>query len=103
MVQAEIAGRSDVHCRTFADGFHAAEHFDRVGVIVTVASAVSSSDRRHNPVFCFGFDDGSIDLFGGHSAPRENAPTFSQNWARLRPKKRPRNPAPTRLRTASTN
>ena len=28
MVQPEFAGRANVHCRTLADGFHAAQHFD---------------------------------------------------------------------------
>src|SRR5205823_13462107 len=55
----------------FADGFHPAEHFDRVGGIVAVA-AINGSEL---PVFCFGFDDGSCDLFRGHSAPRSEEHT----------------------------
>ena len=65
MMQTKLAGRTDVHCRALADSFHAAEHFDRVGGVVTVATINGSQ----LPVFCFGFDDGSCDLFRGHSAP----------------------------------
>src|SRR5581483_7267711 len=36
MVQTHFAGRSDVHCRTFADGFHTAEDLDGVGGVISV-------------------------------------------------------------------
>ncbi len=65
MMQPKLARRANVHCRMLADGFHASEHFDRVGGIVAVA-AINGSEL---PVFCFSFDDGSCDLFRGHSAP----------------------------------
>src|ERR1700730_12204546 len=37
MVQAHLAGRTDVHSGTFSHRPHAAKHFDRVGVVVAVA------------------------------------------------------------------
>ncbi len=63
MMQPEFARRSDVHRRTFANRFHAAQHFDGVGVVVAVAavaSAVRGSDWSYDPVFCFGVCDGSM-------------------------------------------
>ena len=39
MVQAQFSGRTDVHGGTLANRFHTAEHFDRVGVITTLALA----------------------------------------------------------------
>src|ERR1700740_1414320 len=71
MVQAQFAGGSDVHCRTLANRLHAAEHFNRISVVVAVAVRVRTVNRSHRPVFCFGLCDGSINLFGGHSAPRK--------------------------------
>ena len=64
MVQSHLAGRADVHGGTFAHRFHAAEHFDGVGVVVAVASV----DGSQLSVFWLSFVDGS-DLFRGHSAP----------------------------------
>src|SRR5580658_5629021 len=74
-MQSQIARRADIHRRTFAHRFHTAQHFDRVGVIVVLAATISS-DWGNNAVFCLGFYDGSVDLFGGHTAPRESAPEF---------------------------
>ena len=70
MMQPHLARRPDIHGRTFAHRLHAAEHFDGVGRVVAVAS-VRGADRSHFSVFCFGFYDGSVDLFSGHSAPRK--------------------------------
>src|SRR5271170_363066 len=39
MVEAQLAGRADIHRRAFADGFDAAENFDRSGVVL-VAEAL---------------------------------------------------------------
>ena len=66
VMQAEFARRSDVHGGTFAHGLHAAQHFDRVGVVAAVAVAargrdVRCVDRSHFSVFCFGVCDGSIE------------------------------------------
>ena len=36
VMQSHLAGRTDIHGGTFADGFHAAENFDRVGGVVAV-------------------------------------------------------------------
>src|SRR5258708_17941350 len=47
VVQAEIAGRADVHGRTLAHSFHAADHLDGVGGVVVVAAAITSGHRRH--------------------------------------------------------
>ena len=65
MVQSHLAGRTDVHGGTFADGFHAAEHLDGVGSVVAIDSVGSLS------VFCFRVGDrgGVQSLFCGHSAP----------------------------------
>ena len=40
MVQAQVAGRSDVHRGTLAHSFHPAENFNGIGVVVAVAVAV---------------------------------------------------------------
>src|SRR5208283_2759289 len=89
MMQPNVARRADVHGRTLAHVLHAAEHFDRVSSVVAVTAAVSGGDRGHDSVFCFGFYDGSIDLFGGHSAPRGDCPDFLRTRARLLPKRCP--------------
>ena len=67
MVQPQLTRRPDVHGGAFADGFHAAQHFDRVGGVIAIAGV----ERRHLAVFCLGFFDGSSVqcLFGGHSTP----------------------------------
>ena len=81
MMQTQFARRPNVHGGTFAHCFHAAQHFDGVGIVVVVsavASAIRRSDWSYDPVFCFGVGDGSIDLFGGHSAPRK-CPDLSMN------------------------
>ena len=64
MVQANLAGRTDVHRGTFAHGFHPAEDFDRVGVVVSVAPVYG----RKLCGFWLSFVDGS-DFFRSHSAP----------------------------------
>ena len=73
MVQSHFARRADIHRRTLAHGFHAAEHFNGVGIVVAaaIASAACRGDRRYFFGFCFGFSNGSSDFFGGHSAPRK--------------------------------
>src|SRR3989475_1342811 len=57
MMQPKLTRRSDVHCRALADGFHPAEHFDRVGGIVAVADRKStrlnsSHSQISYAVFC---------------------------------------------------
>ena len=64
VVQTHFAGRADVHGGTFAHRFHAAENFDGVGGVVSVAAV----DGGELSVFCLSFVDGS-DFFRGHSAP----------------------------------
>jgi hypothetical protein len=65
MVQSQIAGRADVHSRSQAHGFHAAEHFDGVGSVAAIAAV----DGANFSVFCFSFDDGCVDLSCGQSTP----------------------------------
>ena len=64
MVQAHLAGGTDVHGGTFTHRLHAAEHFDGVSVVVAVAS-INGSELS---VFWLSFVDGS-DFFRSHSAP----------------------------------
>ncbi len=70
MVQSQVARRSDVHRGTFAHGLHPAKNFDGIGVIVVLAAAIVGRDRSN---LCLWFYDGSVDLFGGHSAPWSGA------------------------------
>src|ERR1700733_9274876 len=86
-MQSQIARRSDVHCGTFAHRFHPAQHFDRVGVIVVLRSTVVANDRSHNSVFGFCFYDGSMDLFGSHSAPSSTSICHTQTARRAIPPK----------------
>src|SRR5205809_2312186 len=62
MMQTQFARRSDVHCRPFADGFHAAEHFDRVGGILAV-SAINGGNGEYTA--------DSIKVLGGMEAVRK--------------------------------
>ena len=65
VVQAEFAGRTDVHGGTFAHRFHAAEDFDGVGSVVSVggfAVLVFSVDALR-------VNDFGLQFFRGHSAP----------------------------------
>src|SRR5690242_15791873 len=64
MVQSHLTGGTYIHRGTFADGFHAAEDCDGVGVVVAVASGYS----RKLSVFILCFVDGS-NFFRSHSAP----------------------------------
>ena len=64
VVQSHLAGRADVHRGTLAHGFHAAENFDGIGVVVPVAPGYCRELR----IFNLCFVDGS-DFFRGHSAP----------------------------------
>src|SRR5205814_5289203 len=61
-----VAGGADVHGRAFADGFHSAKNFDRIGGVIAVGSVA---------VFQFCLAGCSrVDLFRSHSV-RE--PVFS--------------------------
>src|SRR4029077_1414551 len=78
MMQSKFARRSDVHGGTFADSFHAAEHFYRISGVVAVSVQWV---RAAVAIFCvdifgvdfrvgFCFDDGRRgDSFGCHYAP----------------------------------
>ena len=59
-MQAEFAGRADVHGGAFAHGFHAAEDFDGVGGVVSVGGFA---------VVILRADEFCLQFFGGHSAP----------------------------------
>ena len=41
MVQAQLAGRADVHSGALSDGFHPAENFDGIGGVIAVAVGAS--------------------------------------------------------------
>src|SRR5208337_2512153 len=60
VMQAEFAGRADVHGGTFAHGFHAAENFDRVGGVVSVGGFA---------VLVLRVEEFGLQFFRGHSAP----------------------------------
>ena len=70
VMQAEFAGRADIHGGALAYGFHAAKDFDGVGGVISVAFAVLVF-RVVSRVEKFG-----LQFFGGHSAPwRKPGPT----------------------------
>src|SRR5579862_3600785 len=71
MVQAEFASRADIHGWTLAHRLHATEDFNGIRVVIAARASIASVNRSHFSVFCCGICDGSIDLFGGHSAPRK--------------------------------
>src|SRR6202167_968190 len=60
MMQPQSAGRADVHRGTLTYRFHAAEHFDRVGSVVSV---------HRFAVSALGLREFSLQFFRGHSAP----------------------------------
>jgi hypothetical protein len=64
-MQTEFAGRSDVHGGAFAHGFHAAEDFDRIGVVVSVGGLAVLVFR----VVILRVGEFSLQFFRGHSAP----------------------------------
>ena len=82
MVKTQFAGRANVHRGALANCFHAAQHFDRIGSVVPVASVVSG-DGGDPPVLSFGVGNCCcVDFFGGHSAPL-NLPFFEAWLARI--------------------
>src|ERR1044072_3773352 len=61
MMQSHLAGGTDVHSWALADGFHAAENFDRVCGVGAIAIGYGCG-LRFIVESCF-----RIDLFGCHS------------------------------------
>src|ERR1700730_14639012 len=62
MVQSQIAGGADVHGRSQAYGFHAAEDFDGVGGVVAIAAV----EGANFSLFSFSFDDVRVALSSYH-------------------------------------
>ncbi len=60
VMQAELTGRADIHGRAFAHRLHAAEHLNRVSVVITVGGFT---------VHFFGVFNFGLQFFRGHSAP----------------------------------